>query len=140
MKKKITVCAFLILIVLTIILTVIQAVKISREEAAQEFVYRFGALGTIFWGGFVGLYESDLFHAVYYYLFMSKTKTKTVLNFSANIILIAALILFLLSNTGMGSRDHGYLPALLMVAYLIVRIAYFIVYAKRLQRKADDKV
>ena len=137
MKKKITVCVFLILIVLTIILTVIQAVKISREEAAQEFVYRFGALEPIFLGGFVVLYESDLFHAVYYYLFKPKTKTKTALNIIANLILFAALVLTLLFYTGL---ELKYYPTLFIVGYLIVRIAYFIVYVIQLQRKANDSV
>lgn len=139
MKKRITVCAFLILIILSVILTAVQAVKTYNYEAAHDdILVGLGAGVTIIVGGFVVLYELDLFCTVYYFLFKPKTKTKTALNILANLILITVFVFILLSNMYMGLRKYEFVPILLIVAYVVIRIAYFIISGLQLQQKGDS--
>ncbi|MBR0230915.1 MAG: hypothetical protein IJQ53_01645 [Clostridia bacterium] len=139
MKKKLTVCAFCILIIFTVVFTVIQAVKTYNYEAAHyDILVGLGAGMTIIVGGFVVLYELDLFYTVYYFLFKPKTKTKTALNFFANLILITVFVLFLLSNMYMELRKFEFVPMLLIVAYMVIRIACFIISGLQFQQKADS--
>ena len=128
MKKRITVCSFLILIILTVIFTVIQAVKTYNYEVVHDDIFEgLGAAIMIIVGGFVVLYEVDLFHIVYYFLFRPKTKTKTALNILSNLVLITIFIFWLLSNTNMVLRKYEFIPYLLITLYVIIKAVYLII-------------
>jgi len=139
MKKRITVCAFLILIFLTALLTVVQAVRTYNYDIVHyDILEGFGAAITLGIGGFVVLYELDLFYVVYYFLFRPKTKAKNVLNIISNLLLISVFVFSILLNRYMELRKFEHVPALLIAAYVIIRlVSLFVQYILTL--KTEDR-
>ena len=136
-KKRIVICAFSLLIFLTVVYTVVMAVKTYNYEVKHDdILVGLGAGITILVGGFVVLYELDLFHIVYYFFFKPRTITKTILNIFADLDLIVVFVFILLSNTYMVLRKYEFVPLLLIVAYVIIRVVYFIISGRQqLQQK-----
>ena len=106
-KKRIIICAFSLLIFLTVVYTVVMAVKTYNYEVKHDdILVGLGAGIKILVGGFVVLYEFDLFHIVYYFFFKPRTITKTILNIFADLDLIVVFVFILLSNTYMVLRKY----------------------------------
>ena len=71
MKKKLIVCAFLVLIAVTAIACISAAIGSYRYDMdpanGVDILAGFGAVLVMLVGGFVVLYELDLFFTVYYF-------------------------------------------------------------------------
>ena len=141
MKKKIVVCAFSALIALTVIGCVAAAVATYAYEMdpanGVDIFEGFGAFIVLLAGFFVVLFEVDLFHTVYYFLFRSRTKAKSVLNILAGVCWPLFFLAAYLPEKILGFRALEYgisivkLEESLMVAvlclYLLLRVTYWVV-------------
>ena len=89
MKKKIiVVCAFLLLICVTIALTLIGAVESYQYDMdpknGVDILAGFGAALLLVLGVVVVFYELDLFYTVYYFCFKPKTVVRSIFNLLSN--------------------------------------------------------
>ena len=126
MKKKTIICAFLLLIFVTAIYTVVSAVKSYQYDIVNgiDILEGFGAVLTMMVGGFVVFYELDLFYTTYYFLFKPKTIAKSILNLLANLTLL--LIFFSRYYKNIFSED-AIAPLIVFAIYVVLRIACFLI-------------
>ena len=92
MKKKIfIICVFAALILFTAICTIVSAVDSYRYDMdpanGVDIFEGFGAVFIAIIGGFIVLYELDLFGAVYYFFTKPKSLKKNILIVLSNLIL-----------------------------------------------------
>jgi hypothetical protein len=83
MKKKIIICVFSILILITAIVFIIGAIQSYNYDITNnpdDKWVGFGSVLTLMVGGFVVFYEFDLFYTAYYFLIKPKTIAKSILN------------------------------------------------------------
>ncbi len=91
MKKKIIICVFSILILITAIVFIIGAIQSYNYDITNnpdDKWLGFGSVLTLMVGGFVVFYELDLFYTVYYFFIKPKTIAKSILNILANLTLV----------------------------------------------------
>ena len=92
MKKKIIICIFLLLILITAIVFIAAAVESYNYDMdpanGVDIMEGMGAAILIVLGGFVVFYELDLFYTVYYFFVKPKTVTKSILNILSNTSLL----------------------------------------------------
>ena len=91
MKKKIIICVFSILILITAIVFIVGAIQSYNYDITNnpdDKWVGFGSVLTLIVGGFVVFYEFDLFYTAYYFLIKPKTKAKSILNILANFTLV----------------------------------------------------
>ena len=92
MKKKIIICVFSILILITAIVFIIGAIQSYNYDMdpanGVDIFEGFGAVLIAVVGGLVVFYELDLFYTAYYFLIKPKTKAKSILNILANFTLV----------------------------------------------------
>ena len=70
MKKKIIICVFSILILITAIVFIVGAIQsynYDMQYHSDDKLVGFGAVLTLMVGGFVVFYELDLFYTTYYF-------------------------------------------------------------------------
>ena len=129
MKKKIIICAFSALILITAIYFITGAIDSYNYdiEKGVDILVGFGAALIITFGGFVVLYELDLFYTTYYFFIKPKTKTKTILNIFSNLSLLLYLVYICLSSIFMKIRVFENAALVLLFIYVILRTAYLIV-------------
>ncbi|MBR7092484.1 MAG: hypothetical protein IKI50_04780 [Clostridia bacterium] len=139
MKKRIIICAFLLLILFTAVYTVVTAVNTYHYEVKHDdILVGLGAGITILVGGFAVVYELDLFYTVYYFFIKPKTKAKTVLNIFANLSLMIPFVFIFLSDTYMGLRKYEFVPVIFIIVYIMIRIFYLIVSGRSI-KNANNK-
>ncbi|MBQ7171694.1 MAG: hypothetical protein IJR89_05400 [Clostridia bacterium] len=127
-KKKVIVGIFSALIFLTILCFIVSAIHTYRDELKQDDMLEgLGAALLLVAGGFVVLYECDLFYTLYYFLIKPKTKAKTVLNVLANLSFISMFAFCFLSNVYMGLRKFEFALLVLFAVYVVVRMIYLVV-------------
>jgi hypothetical protein len=85
----------------------------------------FVAFVIMVFGGFLVLYELDLFYTVYYFLIKPKTPLKTVLNICSNLALVFVFVYAYLAEFFMELRKYEATPLILSLLYVVLRIAYF---------------
>ena len=128
MKKKIIICAFLILIFLTaafFVVTAIDSYNYDMDPAnGVDILEGFGAVLAIMIGAFVIFYELDLFYTVYYFFIKPKTIAKSILNILANASLL--LLFFVDFYKNIFSEDV-IAPLIVFTIYIALRISYFLV-------------
>ena len=128
MKKKIIICAFLILIFLTaafFVVTAIDSYNYDMDPAnGVDILEGFGAALAIMLGAFVIFYELDLFYTVYYFFIKPKTIAKSILNILANASLL--LLFFVDFYKDIFSEDV-IAPLIVFTIYIALRISYFLV-------------
>ena len=128
MKKKIIICAFLLLILATVIYTVVSAVisyQYDMDPAnGVDILKGFDAVLIIMVGGFVAFYELDLFYTVYYFFIKPKTAVKSILNILANLSLLS---IFFSRYYGHIFEEDAIAPLLIFCIYSVLRIVYFII-------------
>jgi hypothetical protein len=128
MKKKIIICAFLILIFLTaafFVVTAIDSYNYDMDPAnGVDILEGFGAVLAIMIGAFVIFYELDLFYTVYYFFIKPKTIAKSILNILANASLL--LLFFVDFYKDIFSEDV-IAPLIVFTIYIALRISYFLV-------------
>ena len=93
MKKKIIICAFSALILITAIVFIVGAIQSYNYDMdpanGVDILEGFGAVLTLTVGGFVVFYELDLFYTAYYFFVKPKTIAKSILNVVSNLILLS---------------------------------------------------
>jgi hypothetical protein len=128
MKKKIIICAFLILIFLTaafFVVTAIDSYNYDMDPAnGVDILEGFGAVIAIMIGVFVIFYELDLFCTVYYFFIKPKTIVKSILNILANTSLL--LLFFADFYKDIFSEDV-IAPLIVFTIYIALRISCFLV-------------
>ena len=131
MKKKIIICVFSILILITAIAFIIGAIdSYNYDMDPNNGVDIFEGLGAVLItmvGGFVVFYELDLFYTTYYFFIKPKTKIKTILNILANFSLVLIFVYSHLSNIFMELRVYEITPVILFWIYVVLRIIYLFV-------------
>jgi|GEM_PF-1087326 len=139
MKKKIVIGVFSVLMAVTLIGYVVAAVSAYAYEMdpanGVDIFEGFGAFIALLVGFFVVLFEIDLFHTVYYFLFKPRTKAKSALNILACSCWPLFFLAAYLPEKILGFRAVEYgisivrLEETLMTAafllYLLLRLAYW---------------
>ena len=110
-----------------IIFTVLAIDTYNYEAANDDILVGLGAIMTMIFGGFVVLYELDLFYNVYYFLIKPKTTTKTILNILSNLILVFIFANLYLADVFMELRKYETAPLILFSTYVVLRIVYLAV-------------
>jgi hypothetical protein len=128
MKKKMISVGFLLLIFITAIATVADAIDAYNYEMdpnnGVDLLEGFAAGFIMIIGGFVVLYELDLFCTVYYFFVKPKTITRTLLNILSNFTLVLIFLYTYLSNVFTELRKYEITPIILFVIYVVFRLAY----------------
>lgn len=128
MKKKIIVCVFLLLILVTAIYTVVVAIDSYLYDMdpanGVDLLEGWGAAFAMIIGGFVVLYETDLFYTFYYFFVKPKTATKSILNILSNLSL---LLVFFSDYYSDIFKEDGIALILMFLTYVILRIVYFVI-------------
>ena len=131
MKKKIIICVFSILILITAIVFIIGAIQSYNYDITNnpdDKWVGFGSVLTLIVGGFVVFYEFDLFYTAYYFLIKPKTKAKSILNILANFTLVIMFFTdsishFLFKYVSEIFGEEVILLFTLFFTYVILRIA-----------------
>lgn len=124
-KKIIVSLIFCVLIFATMIYFIVSAAVTQHAESkdpAIDILEGLVATIVVVVGGFIVLYECDLFYTVYYLLFGQKRKAKTVLVILANLTLIMIFIYSYLSDRYMGLRKYGIIAFILFAVYIVFKI------------------
>ena len=128
MKKKIIICIFLTIILITAIFFIAAAIDSYNYDMdpanGVDILEGFGAVLAIMIGAFVIFYELDLFYTVYYFLIKPKTIAKSILNILANASLL--LIFFADYYKNIFSEDV-IAPLLIFAIYIALRISSLII-------------
>ena len=128
MKKKIIICIFLTIILITAIFFIAAAIDSYNYDMnpanGVDILEGFGAVLAIMIGAFVVFYELDLFYTVYYFLIKPKTIAKSILNILANASLL--LIFFADYYKNIFSEDV-IAPLLIFAIYIALRISSLII-------------
>lgn len=135
-KKIIIICAFLLLIFVTVTYTFVSAVKAYQYDMdpanGVDILEGFGAVLTIMVGAFVVLYELDLFYTVYYFVIVPKSIAKSVLNILSNICLL--LVFFSKYYKNIFAEDV-IAPLLVFGIYIVLRVVCFTIPNRALEQK-----
>lgn len=124
-KKIIVSLIFCVLIFATMIYFIVSAAVTQHAESkdpAIDILEGLAATIVVVVGGFIVLYECDLFYTVYYLLFGQKRKAKTVLVILANITLIMIFIYSYLSDRYMGLRKYEIIAFILFAVYIVFKV------------------
>ena len=128
MKKKIIICIFLTIILITAIFFIAAAIDSYNYDMnpanGVDILEGFGAVLAIMIGAFVVFYELDLFYTVYYFLIKPQTIAKSILNILANASLL--LIFFADYYKNIFSEDV-IAPLLIFAIYIALRISSLII-------------
>ena len=132
MKKKIIICVFSILILITAIVFIIGAIQSYNYDMdpanGVDIFEGFGAVLIAVVGGLVVFYELDLFYTAYYFLIKPKTIAKSMLNILANLTLLImfftdSIAHFLFKYVSEVFGEEVILFFTLFFTYVILRIA-----------------
>ncbi len=133
MKKKVIFAIFSLLILITAVVFIIGSISSYHYEAANDdILVGLGAGITLMAGAFVVFYELDLFYTVYYFFIKPKTLTKSILNILSNLSL---LLVFFADCYKDIFKEDVVAPLLVILTYILLRIAYFIVSTRTLTQK-----
>lgn len=127
-KKIIIVSIFLVLIAITAIYTITEAVKSYNYdmENGVDLLEGLGAVLALVIGGFMILYELDLFYTVYYFFFKPKTIVRSIINILANVCLLLVFFSDYIARTLSVSEEVIVLIAF-FGTYALLRLAYFMI-------------
>ena len=127
MKKKIIICIFLTIILITAIFFMAAAIDSYNYDMTPangvDILEGFGAVLAIMIGAFVVFYELDLFYTVYYFLIKPKTIAKSILNILANVSLLLIFFADYYKNIFL---EDVIAPLLVFVIYIALRISSLI--------------
>ena len=94
MKKKIIICVFSLLILITAMIFIVGTIlsyNYDIKNYPDDKWLGFGAVITLIVGGFVVFYEFDLFYTTYYFFVKPKTIAKSILNIVSNLTLLSII-------------------------------------------------
>ena len=136
MKKKIIIFVFLMLILITAILSIVSAIASYNYDMDStngvDILEGLGAVLTIMVGAFVIFYELDLFYTVYYFFIKPKTIARSILNVLSNVSLL--LVFFNDYYKDIFSEDV-IAPLIVFAIYIVLRISCFIIPNRELDKK-----
>ena len=136
MKKKIIICFFVLLVLVTgtaFVIATIDSYNYDMDPAnGVDIMEGMGAAFLIIIGGFVVFYELDLFYTTYYFLIKPKTITRSILNILANLSLL--LVFFNESYKDVFAEDV-IAPLIVFVMYVVLRITCFMIPSRELNQK-----
>ena len=128
MKKKIIICAFLILIFLTAVFFVIAAIDSYNYDMdpanGVDILEGLGAALAIMIGALVIFYELDLFYTLYYFVTKPKTVAKSILNILSNVSL---LLLFFADFYKDVFSEDVIAPLIVFAIYITLRISCLLI-------------
>lgn len=126
MKKRIIICAFTALILVTAImfLGLAEASYQYDMENQVDILEGFGAFLMIVVGAGVVFYELDLFYTVYYFLTKPRTKAKSLLNILSNLSFLLIFVYGFLSHFFMELRVFETVQLILFLLYIALRTTY----------------
>ena len=129
--KKIVICVFSVLILVTAIAFVVGAMtsyNYDIKNFSDDKWVGFDTVLTLMIGGFVVFYELDLFYTVYYFFIKPKTIAKSILNILAN----ASLLLVFFADCYKNIFSEDVIAVLLVLsAYVVLRISALIIPNRR---------
>ena len=129
MKKKITTVIFVLLILATVVGTFALAIDSYHYDMdPQNGVDIFEGVEAVLIliiGGFVVLYELDLWYTVHYFLFREKTLAKSVLNLLSNLTFLSVFLCTLFESNSPSVKPMECALLLLCFLYIILRTIYF---------------
>ena len=127
-RKIILACIFLTLIAVTAIFTAVLAIDSYRYETdpanGVDILVGFEAVLIMMVGGFVVLYELDLFYTVYYFFIKPKTVAKSILNILSNLSLLLIFFSQYFKNI---FEEDAIEPLVVFSTYVVLRIVYLLV-------------
>lgn len=136
MKKKIIICAFLLLILVTVIYTAVSAVISYQYDMdppnGVDILEGFDAVLIIMVGGFAVFYELDLFYTVYYFFIKPKTVVKSILNILSDLSLLSIFFSEYYKDI---FEEDVIAPLIVFFVYIVLRIVYFIVSIRKLPQE-----
>ena len=133
MKKKVIIGIFSFLILITAIGFIIGAMNTYNHEVANDdILVGLGAVMILGVGGFVILYEFDLFYTVYYFFVKPKTLAKSILSGFSNLTLFSIFFTdfiahFLFKNVSEIFGEESIVLVALFFIYVILRIVCAII-------------
>lgn len=145
MKKKIVIGAFSLLILITAIFFIFAAVDSYNYDMdpanGVDIMEGFGAIFTLIIGGFVVLYELDLFYTTYYFFIKPKTKAKSILNVASNLTLLSiafsdSIAHFLYRYVSKAFGEEVIVLLALILTYITLRIVCAAIPAKELVKES----
>jgi hypothetical protein len=132
--KAIIICAFLLLILVTITCTVVFAVKSYQYDMDPangiDIMEGMGAAFLILIGGLVVFYEIDLFYTVYYFFIRPKTLVKSIIVILSDLTLLLVLfsgniidfVRIYFPNIAESPFEEGIIPIGLVSIYFVLKI------------------
>ena len=145
MKKKIVIGAFSLLILITAIFFILAAVDSYNYDMdpanGVDIMEGFGAIFALIIGGFVVLYELDLFYTTYYFFIKPKTKAKSILNVASNLTLLSiafsdSIAHFLYRYVSKAFGEEVIVLLALILTYITLRIVCAAIPAKELVKES----
>lgn len=131
--KAIIICAFLLLILVTITCTVVFAVESYQYDMdpanGVDIMEGMEAAMILVLGGFAAFYEWDLFCTVYYFLGKPKTVARSILNILSNLSLLLQFFVLRIARA-LSISEETILATALLFIYVALRVAYLIVLTK----------
>lgn len=131
MKKAIVICVFVLLILATAVAIVHGAIASYRYDMdpqnGVDLLEGVTAVFIVILGGFVVLYELDLFYTTYYFVVMKKTLARSILHILSNASFALIFVYHYLSNIFRELRAFEDVPILLFFIYLVFRMVCFMV-------------
>lgn len=127
MKKRIIICAFAALILVTAVLASIGALATYKQEAESgvDIMVGMGAAMVIALGIFAIICELDIFVTVYYFLTAKKTAIKSMLTVGSSVCL--ALVFFTESiAAALYVSEESNVFVVLLLAHLLLRWSFFL--------------
>ena len=145
MKKKIVIGAFSLLILITAVFFIFAAVDSYNYDMdpanGVDIMEGFGAIFALIIGGFVVLYELDLFYTTYYFFIKPKTKAKSILNVASNLTLLSiafsdSIAHFLCRYVSKAFGEEVIVLLALILTYITLRIVCAAIPAKELVKES----
>lgn len=135
MKKKIIICAFTVLILVTATIFIVSAIdsyNYDIKNHSDDKWLGFGTVLTLMVGGCVVFYELDLFYTAYYFFVKPKTIVKSILNVVSNLTLLSIVFTdsiahFLYKCVSKAFGEEAIVLVALFFIYLILRVMCFAV-------------
>ena len=139
MKKKILLCVFSVLILITAIVFIagaIQSYHYDMDSAnGVDVLEGFGAVVILMVGGFVVFYQADLFYVIYYFAVKPQTAARSVLNILSNVTLLLVFFTdniarFLSEYVSQIFREEGIIAVFLFLTYIGLRVVCLLLSAR----------
>ncbi len=133
MKKKIIIGAFLLLILITAIASIVSAINSYNYDMdpanGVDIMPGLSAAMFIALGVLIVFYQLDLFYTVYYFFIKPKTIAKSILNVLCNLNFVLIFFSGYIAS-GLSISEETHLTIAFIFIYLILRSVYVLIATK----------